>query len=41
MEEPLAAEEKLVAPSQRADHTRCTSGMSPARASKINPTAEA
>ena len=33
----MAAEVKLVAASQLADHTRCTSGNSPATASKINP----
>src|SRR5690242_13884249 len=38
MEEPLAAEAKLVAASQLADHTRCTSGSPPATASKTSPT---
>ena len=37
--EPLAAEVNVVAASQRADHTRCTNGSSPATASKINPMA--
>jgi len=38
MEEPLAAEAKLVAASQLADHTRCTSGSPTATASKTKPT---
>jgi hypothetical protein len=37
MDETLAAEVKPLAASQLADHTRCTSGMSPVTALKISP----